>query len=32
MHGEGIFTWKDGRDYKGGYIADKKEGHGVFNW
>lgn len=32
MHGEGFFTWPDGRSYKGGYIADKKHGFGTFTW
>ena len=38
MHGEGEFTWPDGKKYKGdlflilkgGYVEDKKEGYGVF--
>jgi len=32
MHGEGIFTWSDGRKYEGAYWDDKKHGHGVFVW
>ena len=32
MHGEGTFTWKDGRKYEGAYIHDKKEGYGAFYW
>jgi MORN repeat len=32
MDGEGVFTWPDGRKYKGGYRDDKKEGYGVFEW
>ena len=27
-----MFTWTDGRSYKGDYKDDKKEGHGVFIW
>ena len=27
-----MFTWPDGRSYKGDYMNDKKEGHGVFIW
>lgn len=32
MHGQGTFTWSDGRKYVGDYVNDKKEGHGVFTW
>lgn len=41
MHGEGEFSWPDGKKYtgrrsnfiiKGGYSEDKKEGYGVFQW
>ena len=32
MDGEGVFTWQDGRIYKGDYKDDKKEGLGVFSW
>jgi hypothetical protein len=32
MDGEGVFTWTDGRVYKGGYKNDKKQGYGVFTW
>lgn len=32
MHGNGTFTWSDGRKYVGSYIKDKKEGYGVFEW
>ena len=32
MQGKGVFTWPDGRLYKGDYLDDKKEGHGVFIW
>jgi hypothetical protein len=32
MHGEGIYTWLDGRFYHGSYKNDKKEGYGVYRW
>ena len=32
MQGYGIFTWENGRSYKGNYIEDKKEGYGEFFW
>lgn len=32
MHGQGIFTWADGRMYQGEYYDDKKQGYGVFTW
>ena len=32
MHGEGTFTWPDGRTYAGQFVNDRKEGHGVFTW
>ena len=32
MHGEGVFTWEDGRKYEGNYIDDQKEGRGKFTW
>ena len=32
MHGTGIFTWPDGRCYKGDYVNDLKEGYGEFYW
>jgi hypothetical protein len=30
IHGQGYFTWPDGRFYKGAYQDDKKHGYGVF--
>ncbi len=30
MHGKGKFTWKDGREYIGEYLKDKKNGYGEF--
>ena len=32
MHGNGVFTWVDGRRYEGEYVEDKKEGFGRFVW
>ena len=32
MHGQGEFTWPDGKKYVGNYIDDKKEGFGEFWW
>ena len=32
MHGFGVFSWADGRQYEGQYVDDKKEGHGIFTW
>jgi len=32
MHGKGLFKWKDGREYIGEYLEDKKSGYGVFKW
>ena len=32
MHGNGVFTWSDGKKYDGTYVNDKKEGYGIFYW
>ncbi len=32
MHGQGVYTWKDGRMYKGQYNMDKKHGYGEYRW
>lgn len=32
MHGEGVFTWLDGKKYTGGYQNDKREGYGIFDY
>jgi len=32
MDGYGEFLWKDGNKYLGFYVADKKEGFGIFYW
>ena len=32
MTGLGIFTWPDGKQFKGNYNHDEKEGYGEFYW
>ena len=32
MHGNGVYTWKDGRKYDGEYYNDKKHGLGTYTW
>lgn len=32
MHGEGEYTWEDGRRFKGNYKNDKKHGYGEYTW
>ncbi len=32
MHGQGVYTWNDGRKYEGSYHNDKKHGFGVYKW
>lgn len=32
MHGEGHYRWPDGRNYRGHYVDDKKEGYGVYSY
>lgn len=32
MHGKGVYTWNDGRNYEGEYQYDKKHGHGIYTW
>lgn len=32
MHGNGKYTWKDGRMYEGEYENDRKHGYGVYTW
>jgi hypothetical protein len=32
MHGQGRFTYADGKTYVGGYLNDRKNGYGVFTW
>jgi len=32
MHGIGIYTWNDLKQYEGEYVHDKKEGYGKYSW
>lgn len=32
MHGQGIYTWADGRKFEGDYADDQKNGKGSFYW
>ena len=32
MHGIGIYTWVDGKTYRGEYREDFKEGYGLYEW
>lgn len=32
MHGQGVYTWADGRTYDGMYCKEKKHGLGKFMW
>ena len=32
MDGSGVFTWKDGRVYKGEFKNDKKHGQGYIKY
>ena len=32
MHGKGLLKWKDGKQYLGEFVNDKREGHGTFLW
>ena len=32
LHGEGVFTWPDGRSYRGSYENDAKSGFGIYEW
>ena len=31
-HGQGTYSWPDGRKYEGAYENDKKHGFGVYTW
>ena len=31
-HGQGTYTWADGRKYVGGFKNDKKHGQGIYSW
>lgn len=28
----GVYSWQDGREYRGDWVNNKMEGKGVFNW
>jgi hypothetical protein len=32
LHGQGVYTWPDGRSYVGEYRLDKKHGVGIYSW
>jgi hypothetical protein len=32
MHGVGVYTWKDKKQYEGEYFDDKKQGYGKYIW
>lgn len=32
MHGDGTYTWNDGRVYNGEWSDDKMHGKGIFTW
>mgnify|MGYP003440447615 CR=1 FL=1 len=32
MHGHGLLVWKDGKQYEGDFVNDKREGTGKFTW
>ena len=32
MHGIGIYTWADKKQYEGEYYKDKKDGYGRYSW
>ena len=32
MDGIGVYTWQDGRSYRGEYKDDKKHGFGIYTW
>ena len=32
MDGMGVYTWQDGRQYRGEYKDDKKHGFGIYTW
>ena len=32
MEGKGQMIYKDGSSYNGDYLADRKDGYGVFVW
>ena len=32
LHGDGVFTWPDGRKYEGHYFENFRNGPGVYTW
>lgn len=32
LHGQGAYSWADGRSYEGAYVDDKKQGFGIYIW
>jgi hypothetical protein len=32
MHGQGIYTWPDGRKFEGNFQNDIKIGRGIMTW
>jgi len=32
IHGNGIYTWPDGKYYNGEYHQDQKQGYGIYRW
>ena len=30
MHGYGVYTWPDGRQYEGQYVMNKRHGVGIY--
>ena len=32
MHGQGVYSWADGRKYEGEYKDDKKHGYGIYTY
>lgn len=32
IHGNGIYTWPDGKLYNGEYSQDQKQGFGIYKW
>lgn len=32
MHGQGVYTWQDGRKYEGSYNHNKKHGKGTYTY
>ena len=32
MDGHGLLVWKDGKQYEGSFVNDKRDGQGTFIW